>query len=357
MEQYAKTLIESYNASIVNFTQSARNNFYFYAKSYSITSYISSTFGVAIILSPNGTSFENKNVESRVEEAVFGGNISENWAAITVSPNIQDFYIEGSPEGSGGYYLNGHPFIELGNNSTGIIESLPIDSVIYPCVIMKANNESSHWNIEAANHDAKQIFEHDLVQALNNSEEVKELYAQPVLQILVETVVQKWQNALATHSGYSPVQKENDIQNIKDIAKNTYGISNSSGLIDSILEYVKGEELPLPPPPKTVFFIQVGDDKGNWLYVFGWCFLPFLAYSFFVAFRYLDKKYHPKDLKYWYGVITGAVISPCFGSLITNSPYDYSVLSLQTGVIILIISIGFSLFYLVKKNVEKLKLK
>lgn len=78
MNNYAKTFVSEYDNSIDFFLPSTRYNFLFYSEnSYASLSIISSTHGAAILLTPaNNWSSTNINDTRRIEEAVFGGNLT-----------------------------------------------------------------------------------------------------------------------------------------------------------------------------------------------------------------------------------------------------------------------------------------
>lgn len=341
MKSYAQAFASSYNQDISFFNQIERNYFYLYSASgYNVTSFISSSYGTAILLIPSESwTFENNNVEQRVEEAVFGGDF-QTFPMLKIPPYGHNIVIMaiGADKGNGTFITNGHPFIELGYNSSVIVESLTVNSNFYPLIILKGNNDSSNWNIETAKDDARQVFESDLAYVLSNSEEVRARYAEPVLQALIRNVVDKWQDRT---SNYSYLQKRDDLENIKKIAQTQYGVTNSSDFISNILTYVQGQIPPTPPPPKTIFFINVGNDDGNWWYVAGWVFLPLFAYTFYLSRQYLKNRFHSNELNFWFGVVYGGFLTPCFTSLLVNHPYDYSLLSLQTGIIITALIVGF----------------
>lgn len=342
MDSYAQAFISNYDQDISAFNQTERKYFYLYSDSgYNVTSFISSSYGAAIMLAPSGSlSFENNDVKQRVEQAVFGGNFTV-FPMFEIPTNGHDIIIEaiGAGKGNGTVETNGHPLLELGHNSSVIIESVTVDSVFYPCILLKANNETNGWNAETAKDDARQVFESDLIYALGNSEEVREVYAYPVLQALIQNVVDKWRNSQQTQN-YTLFQKIDDLENIKEIAQKQYGIVNSNDLINNILTYVQGQITPPAPPPKTVFFISVGDDQGNWRYVIGWCFLPLFAYIFYLSRQYFRNRFHSKELNFLYGVMYGGFLIPCFTSLLVNYPYDYVFFSWQTLVIVIVVVVG-----------------
>ena len=340
MDSYAQAFISYYNQDISSFNQTERNYFCFYsANSYNVTSLISSSYGSAVLLTPSiASSFVNNDVGQRVEQAVFGGNF-QTFPMFMIPPNGHDISFIG--RGSGGIIeTNGHPFIDLGYNSSVLIENLTVNSVLYHCVILKASNQTYDWRPEVAENDAKQVFESDLVYALNSSEEVRMVYAQPVLQALIRNVVDKWQNSLETGNGYSYLQKQDDLENIREIAQTQFGISNASDFISHILDFVQNQIPQPPPPPKTVFFISVGSDQGNWWYVIGWCFLPLFAYVFYLSRQYFRSRFHSKELNFWYGVVYGGFLIPCFTSLFVNHPYDYLFFSWQTLIIVIVVIAG-----------------
>ena len=78
MNNYAKTFVSEYDKSIDFFLPSTRYNFLFYSEnSYACLSIVSSTHGAAILLTPaNNWSSTNINDTRRIEEAVFGGNLT-----------------------------------------------------------------------------------------------------------------------------------------------------------------------------------------------------------------------------------------------------------------------------------------
>lgn len=222
----------------------------------------------------------------------------------------------------------------VGNNDTILIRNVNIDSVYYYCLILKGSNHTSYWNNEAALADSRRIFDVDLYHALNRSEEVRERYAEPELDSLLIGILTKWKQSIQPNSTvvYTYTQKEYDIQQVEELAKTKYHLTNSSEFINNTLSYLQYAQLPPPPPAKTIFG-HVVNDPDNWLYV---CFLgglPLLDFTFFLIIDYYQEK-RPSKLAKWLFTIPSAILAYVLVDLLYYSPYDYRILSVQTIVVI-----------------------
>jgi hypothetical protein len=342
MEKYAKTLITDYNQSIDFFIPSTFNQFSFYSNgSYNVTGIISSSYGTALLFYPSAKwSFKNQTTNQRIEDAIFGEYNSQLPTKFIFNGNDTGF------NGDNGTVTNIGMIIS--NDSSAIFTNVNIDTVHYYCLILKGNNETSFWNTQFALNDSKLIFDRNLYWALQNSEEVRERYAEPELNKRLVDILTKWNQALQPNGNvsYTYTQKEYDIEQVEELAK-TYGITNSSQFINSLLNYLKNATLPLPPPPKTIF-THIVNDPDNWLYVVLLGGFPVLMYGTYLLFDYLRTKYPSKGFRYLLGIPL-AVLSVGFSDLVYGYPYDYSLVSWQSFVVVLIWS-GILWIYLVRKK-------
>lgn len=344
MNKYAKTLVSEYNHSIDFFLPSTRHNFYFYSiNSYACRSIISSTNGTALLLNPaQNWSFININTAQRVEEAVFGGNLST--VAFHFSGGAYNIISRGQT------FINWHrPPYRIDDTSEIIIQNITVDSIPYFFIVLKGTNETAYWNTEWAKNDSKYLFESDLYVALNDSEEVRKRYVEPELTALLQNVLTKWQSQLQSQDNYSYsyLQKEEDIKQIEDLAKNKYYITNSSDFINGLLDYLGKMAL---PPTKTLFGFTV-NDPDNWLYVTVCGVFPVCIYVIYLFSKSLHKKFSSVDLKFLLGVALTTIISG-LSYLLLTVPYDYQFFSIQTAIIITVWIVGFVVVYEVKKTLS-----
>lgn len=341
VDKYAQTLVSDYDKNINFFLPSNYSYFPFHSNlAYNATTVISSNYGTALLLYPSDTwSFNNTETAQRVEEAVFGAN---NFNSLTQL----DFNGNGiAIEGLGGYAENNHALWQdigfaVSPNSSIMFRNVNVNSVPYFFLIIKTNNRASSWSSNVALNDSRLIFDDDLYYALNNSEAIREYYAYPQLATLLINDLTKWHDQLLANSSivYSPAQFEYDVQEIEELAKTKYGITNND-FINDTLNYLEGVTLPPPPPTKTIFGFQV-NDPDNWIYVTVWCTLLIFAYALYLPFEHLRRKSPSGNMKYSEVILT-AVIIPIALFLASNHPYDYHFLSIQTATVFAVLLIGF----------------
>lgn len=288
----------------------------------------------------NNWSSTNINDTRRIEEAVFGGNLSfvfwqlsnGSYDCLSVGQTFVNWY--------------GPPYEVLGTGQV-LIENITLDSVPIFFIALKGSNETAYWTTEWAKNDSRYLFDNDLYLALSNSEEVRERYAEPELTALLQNVLTKWQKQLQSQGSYSYsyLQMEEDIKQIEDLAKTKYGITNSSDFINGILGYL---EKMASPPTKTILGVRVAD-PNNWLYVTVLAIFPIAIYVTYLFFAYLRTKRPYSDLKHLLEVVLG-LLTCGLGVLIYTSPYDYQVFSMQTVVGVLTVIVGVALMYGIKKR-------
>lgn len=347
MENYAKTLIVNYNQSISFFLPAAYGQFAFYSNcSYAVTAIKSSNFGTAMIFYPSANwSFKAQSSNLRIEDAVFGADNSRLPVILNMVGTGVAFYGINFP------FMTNIGFI-VGNDSTMIFRDITINTVPYYCLIIKGSNTTSNWSSASAQNDSRLIFDSDLCQALNVSEEVRERYAEPELNEDLLKILQKWSSAFQPNSSlsYTYTQKEYDIQQVEEKARTKYGITNSSEFVDNLLRYLEYVTMPSPPPQKTIFGRPV-DDPDNWLYVTCLGSLPILDFAFFLIVDQRRKK-RPSALAKWLFTIPTAILAVVLIDLLYYYPYDYQVVSVQTVVVITMWILGPVIYKSRRKLVE-----
>lgn len=224
----------------------------------------------------------------------------------------------------------GGPFIEVKGNGSVIILYATVNSVHYHCVVIKGSNETRLWSSDSAKEDGKDIFDVDLSIALDKSEEIRKRYAEPELTSLCQHVRNR---LLDPRSGYSYLEKKQDIEFIERLARYKYNITEPSVFVDNILAHLQSKVL---PPQKTLFGFPV-EDPSNWIHITAWCIFPLSTFVLYRIGVYLANKI-PKlrGIKGWGNFVLGGFITwGLFGcSGLANLPYDYEVLSVQTFVLI-----------------------
>lgn len=247
MDKYAQALVSDYNQQLSFYLPSQYSYFQSYSNStYNATTIISSNFGSAILLYPaNEWSVTNKMTTQQIGDSLFG---SENIPHINFQLNdtlfnfyycdnltLDDFGVSFS--GNSGIYAIGCNDIAFQNlyakiepNSDNLIGHVNINSIPYFILILKGSNKANDWSNNTALTDSRRIFDYDIANALNNSETVREQYAEPELDILLMNALTKWDNQLYTSNGtitYTSTQFEYDLQQIEKLAQTKYGITNN----------------------------------------------------------------------------------------------------------------------------------
>lgn len=342
MQSYAEAFISDYNKDISYFNQSTWTYFPFYAQNFSVTTYISSSFGSAIRMEPasnNETTFQNTNVTNRIEFALFGGySFPQPNLMFNDTANGDNEIAELSA------IANNASFVQLGSRSSLLIEKIRVESVakgsladyapadyIFHFAILKGNNLSESWTPKQAQIDESFLFRGDLAWALNKSNTVREIYAEPDLESMLESVIQKMHSSVASNGavGYSLTQEENDVQNIINLARTKYGITNSSSFVNQLLNYLESLNT---PPQKTIFGLNV-NDPSNWLFVsvvdvFGIALYPWILV--FAKLRRKKTKTSVEEIEIIVEYVVGGALVIGITELIYKAPYDFSWLSTQT---------------------------
>jgi hypothetical protein len=260
----------------------------------------------------------------------------------------------------GTFELNGHPLLTLSNISSVIFKDIRVNQTNflqeYKCIIIKGSIEISYWTSDNATEDAGEIFYSDLRTAFSVSEEVRQRYAEPELTALLQNIINKLQN---TSELYSASEWKADIQNIEDIARTKYHISNPSEFINEIIAFLNArttgvlptiapEPTPTPTPTKTIFNRPV-DDPDNWIYVGFLGGLPVVDFAFLVVFNDYRRNNKHRALKILLGAIP-FVLSLIIGDLLYYYPYDYQMVSIQSLTLLLVWIIGITGIYKGRKR-------
>jgi hypothetical protein len=357
MQTYAQTVISNYKGYINQYFASIAKNFSFYSIThYNVTSYISYN-GAALWFEPsNIQSFENFNLSNRIE-SIFGGNFSL-YPAFSLPANTVHVSIKG-----GSFELNNHPFLELGDNATIVLQEIliiqPNFTQSYTCVIMKGSNETSQWTQDNAIADAGTIIYDDAEASFSTSEAVREYYAEPVLTALLESI----QNKLVNDSSYTASEWLADMQNVENVATNTYHLTNANAFINGIIAFLNAKitgTLPtFPTEPtqtstRTIFGIS---DPTNWIYSTLCASYLVVLYAFFLIFEEIQRKLpESKGVRFltstvFLEIVLGAIAGE---QLFVNYPYNSQLSLPQIIFIIAIWFFGFlGLYALEKKLVSR----
>ncbi len=358
MDKYAKTLVSDYNKDINFFLPTNSSYFPFYSNnSYTIKAIISSNYGTALVMSPAETwSFNNVATTQRIEKAVFGPNNFNFATQIGFNGNGVGF----SSFGNNQTRINGIGFTVYSNSSVifrnvniGLNGNIGGDYYhYYFFLIVKGNNNTKSWNNEAALNDAKLLFDDDLYFALNNSEAVREYYAYPQLAPLITNALVKWHDQLLVNSSvsYSPAQFAYDIQQIEELAKTKYGITNNA-FVNDTLNYLESVTLPTPTLTQTRTILGI-NDSNNWIYATLCALFPNIIYGLFLIFEEINKKLSLKGLKFMTStvileIVLGAIIGE---QLLVHYSFKSPLSLLQIVFIIGIWIFGFFIFYSIEKK-------
>lgn len=289
--------------------------------------------------------YKNESTELHVEDALYGSNYTHGYSAqITIRSGA--YFYDQNVSVQMNLYPNG-ALVQVDDGGTFILNNCSLNSVSYNFVIVKGSNDTNSWSVEAARNDEKFVFSGELANALKNSEEIRQRYAEPELTTLLQNVLSKWLPQLQSGNiSYRYLDYREEIKQIEDLAKTKYGITNSSDLINGILGHLLNIT---QSPTKTIFSFSV-NDPDNWLYVTVCGIYPVCLYAFHFVFQYLHMKNPNKDLKFWLVefVLMGTLIPSGINYLFFDRPYDYQVASIQTFIIFGIWIVGFFIVY--KRN-------
>jgi hypothetical protein len=126
METYATSFMVTYYKELDFFNATEKTYFFLHPNSYyNVTAFISSSYGTAILIQPSDRwIFNLVQSKQRVEEMIFGGDLSKDWPMFQIPENGHHIFITalGSVYPYGSATTNGHPFIEVDKNGTVILE-------------------------------------------------------------------------------------------------------------------------------------------------------------------------------------------------------------------------------------------
>jgi hypothetical protein len=358
IESYGTTLIEDYHERLSYFMPDTFNQFAFYSNScYTITAYKSTNFlDTAIEIEPNGEGllyFNDVETDTKVENLLFFGNESTWTMTMTAHAERHPATILWNEHVESANLFHMGFLVE--KDVSLIIKNLDINQPLFTrhfhCLILKGSNQTSAWSESAAIEDSKKIFNYDLYKALNQSEEVRQRYAEPELNKLLLDIIGKWEASIKTDSEveYTYTQKEYDLKQVEDIAKNKYGITNSSQFVNNLLEYLKQASL---PENNTVFGIN---DPENWIFTI----IAGLEPTGIVIITSLsDKILKNTKIKQYKTALTGIFSTTLVLGLIAaffSYPSDFNWLSIQPIIIALMWLASFLILIKVQKKIGWLR--
>lgn len=356
MDNYAQTLISDYNQNINFFLPSTYSYFLFHSNlTYTAKTIISSDYGTALLLYPaDAWSFNNTETTQRIEEAVLGENNFNFLTQIIYDGSGMGMPVHGGYGGENRIFVKYIGFT-ISPNCSVIFRNININSVPYFFLILKGSNEASSWSDKVALNDSRLIFDDDLYFALNNSEAMREYYAEPELDTLLVDVLTKWHNQLLANGTitYTYSQKEYDIEQIEELAKTKYGITDND-FINRTLTYLESVPLPAPTPTKTMFGIK---DSDNWIFSVTFGSYIVLLYALFSILRTTQRKYPNEDLKFLTGILLDSIlISVGVAFFVLNYPYGSQLAISQIAVVFGISTFGVIGLYKAKKKLATWRL-
>ena len=325
MEEYSKAFISDYNQYLSFYLPDTYQYFWFYSNNNEVTTVASSIQGAAVWIQPSNsiTTYNNIFTNERADAKLFNVNPSSGVAIVPFGDTFG--IIENSS------VINTSLVSPQGNN-TVIVRDCSVNSIAYHFVILKGSNDLNYWKITNAKLDAKELFEIDLVHALSNSEAVREHYAESELNTLLLNVIKKWHNQLYNSSSinYSLDQKEYDLNQIEEIAKNKYGITDND-FINRTLNYLENVNLPsptpIPTPEKTILGVSYTD---SWVYATGFIFYFIFLYGLYLVIK-SKQKIHSEEM--WHFLETyGLELTLGAGGIglfVADLPFGSSYLPLQ----------------------------
>lgn len=251
-KDFAEAFLDAYVQQVEDyFRPKYREYFDFYRKSpFRIYATISNVHGAAIEFVPSNESlFAYREVEQRIEETIFP-YIDLNITSVDAENATVLIFQGGEPseaciavEGEGNMIsnmviiTNKRHFIDVETSGSVLLSNVNVDGIVYNMVIIKGSNKPDSWTKQVAEAEANRIFESDLFQAFNQSIEIREYIAYPILKELIEQVV--WKHHHADEIGYDMLQYHEDLTVIRDIAVNTYHLNST--FVDEILDWIESK--------------------------------------------------------------------------------------------------------------------
>lgn len=247
-QDYAEAFLKTYIQQVESyFRPQYREHFDFYVNSpYNIDATVSSTHGAAIEFMPsNEQSFSFRTVEQPIELAVFP-DVDLNITSLDINatvftwggePSQAMFVINGTRNSFSGIIIitnKGH-FLDLGVGGSVLLFDMNVDGRYYYAMMIKGSNKPSSWTKKIAKEDAIILFEGDLFRAFEESEEIREYMAYPILEELISQIV--WKHQHAEEIGYDLLQYQEDLARVRDLAVNTYHLNST--FVDEILNWLE----------------------------------------------------------------------------------------------------------------------
>lgn len=338
LTEYGDQILKNYASDISFYLPSTRNEFTFYSnRSYKIETVISSIHGVALLIDPsNERVVQNIHTNKTMEQELFGGDLTL-FPAINVPDGCinstwYDFNVN----------TNNHPFVQVEGNGIILFKNFTVNGIHYASLFLRGNNESKYWTKQMAEIDSDALFRQDLREALNNSEEVRQRYAEPELDAQLTTIINK-----LNETNYSYLQFKEDFQVVENLARTKYGIVNASQFVNETFDFLKNKTA---PTSKTVFGIN---DPQNWVFSFVCGLEPPVVYAVYLASDYVYAKYNIKKLGVTLSVIVGAVLLQGVISSVYSYPNDFKWFGIQPVVIMIMWLIGFLFLERSRKRVGK----
>jgi hypothetical protein len=245
---YAQIVLTVYDQQVeTGFRQTYRKYFDFYANlHYKIVATVSNAHGAALEFIPdNESSFDYETTGQRIEFAVFP-NIDLNITSLDVNATVfvytgeadhPMFVVNGSHNGISNMIIitNKGYLLDLGAEGSIMLSNVIVNNRYYYKIIAKGGNTTDSWSEDDARGFAMDIFEDDLYRAFNQSEEIREYMAYPILEKLISDIA--WKHQHASDIGYDMLQYYEDLAQVRDLAVNKYHLNST--LVDEILSWLE----------------------------------------------------------------------------------------------------------------------
>jgi len=246
---------------------------YFENLYYKIYVTISTTHGVAIEFFPSNKSEAYFIItEKRIKTAVFPDlkfkitppNLDSTIFTWTGKPNETMFDVGNSTDVILKNLIivtNKGQFIKLGSKGEVYLYDITVDGRYYHALILRGSNTKDCWTRDNAKKDAEELLKYKSFYGFKQAETIKEYMAYPVFVELLSPIL--WKQYNAKDIGYTLIQFENEMNEIRRLAVDTYHLDrNYADRIYAWLEKITPKPIELPEPPWY--------EVPPWSWILGW---------------------------------------------------------------------------------------
>jgi len=233
---------------------------YFENLYYGIYVTILTTHGAAIEFFPsNKSEIYFMITENRIETAVFPDlkfqvtppNLDSTIFTWTGKPNETMFDVGNSTDVVLKNLIivtNKGRFIKLGTKGEVYLYDITVDGRYYHALILRGSNTKDRWTRDEAKKDVEELFKYKSFYGFKQAETIKEYMAYPVFVELLSPIL--WKQYNAKKIGYTLIQFENEMNEIRNLAANTYHLDqNYADRVYAWLEKITPRPIKLPEPP------------------------------------------------------------------------------------------------------------